>query len=80
MNTPLQCTVTISCDLVLKLEVIISATSNHFTSMKIKNFTKNQNGALVLRVSRALLALLLYVARKLGSLVTLCLTCFLPCV
>ena len=50
------------------------------TSVKIKKFTKNQNGALVLRVSRAPRALLPYVARKLVSLVPSCLTCFLPCV
>ena len=48
--------------------------------MKIAKFNKNQNRALKLRVSRALRVLLLYVARKLVTLVALGLTCFLSCV
>ena len=36
--------------------------------MKVKKFSKNQNDALVLRMSRALRAILLYVARKLVAL------------
>ena len=47
--------------------------------MKMTKFTKKQYGAFKLCVSPALYALLLYVARKLVSLVALCLTCFLSC-
>ena len=59
--------------LVCKIYIFINRNLLSSTSMKIKKFTKNKNGALVLRVSCELHPLLLYVARKLISL-----SCFVP--